>query len=213
MFVEELNEMPVSESFLYAPLVAVPRSKPPDISSALLNERTIFIGYPIQAELVIAQLLYLDHASQKPITIYINSDDSPVNEDPLSSCDIYALNIVDVMSYVKSDIITVNLGKAYGSAALILASGTPGKRLALPNSFTALRQSAVSLELMPAADICIYSKEILKARRQMICMLARCCGKGEDDVLQTIQRGCYMGAQQAVEYGLVDKIIDEYAVN
>ncbi|GIX65126.1 ATP-dependent Clp protease proteolytic subunit [Babesia caballi] len=194
-----------------SPLGGISKSKAPDLSSALLSERTIFVGTPIQttvAHLVIAQLLYLDHTSQKPIKIYINCGDNAVNEDPRTSCEIDALNIVDVMSYVKSDVITLNLGKAYGPASLILAAGTPGKRFVLPRAFTALRQSSASLETMPAEDIRIYSKEILKARKQVAAAFSRFSGKSEAEVLEALQRGRYMDAQEAIAYGLADKVVE-----
>ncbi|KAK1936447.1 ATP-dependent Clp protease proteolytic subunit- related protein 1, chloroplas [Babesia divergens] len=194
---------------------AVQKNKAPDLSSALLSERTIFIGMPIQAmvaHLVISQLLYLDNVCQKPIKIYINCTDNAINEDHTSRSEVDSLSIVDVMSYVKSEIITVNLGQTYGPAALILAAGAPGKRFVLPRSFTALRQSSSSFEMMQAEDISIYSKEILRGRKDFVAALAKYCGKPESDVLETIQHGCYLDAQQTIAYGLADKVLSEYDV-
>lgn len=188
------------------------KNKAPDLSSTLLSERIIFLGYPIHstvAHLVISQLLYLDNVSQKPIKIYINCADEEVEEDPALRPEIDALNIVDVMRYVKSDIITVNFGKAYGSAALILSAGTPGKRFVLPRSFTAVRQPSASLEMMQAEDLRIYSKEILKAREEFVKELAKCCNKPQSTILDTIKRGAYFDAEETIAYGLADKVLND----
>lgn len=187
--------------------------KPPDLNSLLLSERIVFIGLPIQptvAHLIISQLLYLDYDStEKPIKIYINTDDTISDSNELSTSEVGALNIVDVMNYLKNDIITLNLGKAYGPAALILGSGTPGKRFVLPRSYTVLRQLPVSLSFRQAEDISIYSEEILKARKSTVKMLAKICSKTEDEILNKLKCGEYMNAQETVDYGLADKILED----
>lgn len=187
--------------------------KPPDLNSLLLSERIVFIGLPIQptvAHLVISQLLYLDYDSaEKPIKIYINTDDSITDNNELSVSEIGALNIVDVMNYLKNDIITLNLGKAYGPAAVILGSGTPGKRFVLPRSYTVLRQLPVSLSFRQAEDISIYSKEILKARKSTVQVLSKICNKTEDEILTKLKSGEYMNAKETIDYGLADKILDD----
>ncbi|XP_955227.1 ATP-dependent Clp protease proteolytic subunit, putative [Theileria annulata] len=161
------------------------------------------------AHLVISQLLYLDYDSQdKPIKIYINSDNERSNEDGISTSEIDALNIVDVMNYLKNEVITINLGKAYGPAALILASGTPGKRYVLPRSYTLLRQSPTTLSFRQAEDIAIYSREILKARRSVIKVFSKACNKSEEEILEKINVGDYMGSQETVNFGLADKILE-----
>ncbi|UKJ88790.2 ATP-dependent Clp protease proteolytic subunit [Theileria orientalis] len=175
------------------------KSRPPDLPSLLLSERIVYIGYPIQqtvAHLVISQLLYLDYNSQeKPIKIYINSDNEHKKEEGLSTSEIDALNIVDVMNYLKNDVITINLGKAYGPAAIILASGTPGKRYVLPRSYTLLRQSPATISFRQAEDIAIYSDEILKARKAIVNVLSKTCNKETPEILERINRGDYMDSQ------------------
>lgn len=189
------------------------KSRPPDLASLLLSERIVYIGYPIQqtvAHLVISQLLYLDYDSQeKPIKIYINSDNDNSEEDGLSTSEIDALNIVDVMNYLKNEVITINLGKAYGPAAVILASGTPGKRYVLPRSYTLLKQKPTTISFRQAEDIAIYSDEILKARKSIIKVLSTACGRDEAEVLERIVNGEYMDSQDTVNFGLADKILED----
>ncbi|BAM41064.1 ATP-dependent Clp protease proteolytic subunit [Theileria orientalis strain Shintoku] len=179
------------------------KSRPPDLPSLLLSERIVYIGYPIQqtvAHLVISQLLYLDYDSQeKPIKIYINSDNEHTKEEGLSTSEIDALNIVDVINYLKNDVITINLGKAYGPAAIILASGTPGKRYVLPRSYTLLRQSPATISFRQAEDIAIYSDEILKARKAIVNVLSKACNKETSEILERINRGDYMDSQIGAE--------------
>ncbi|EAN31275.2 Clp protease family protein [Theileria parva strain Muguga] len=211
------NSTVVRPRRFYSQLLSLPSSvalktRPPDLPSLLLSERIVYIGYPIQqtvAHLVISQLLYLDYDSQdKPIKIYINSDNERSNEDGISTSEIDALNIVDVMNYLKNEVITINLGKAYGPGALILASGTRGKRFVLPRSYTLLRQSPTTLSFRQAEDIAIYSKEILRARRSVISVFSKVCNKSEEEILEKINIGDYMGAQETVNFGLADKILE-----
>lgn len=171
-----------------------------DLYSRLLKEHIIFLGTPIDdtiANLVCAQLLHLESENpDKDINIYINSPGG----------DITALfAIYDTMQYIKAEITTICFGQAASAAAVLLAAGTKGKRLALPHSRVLLHQPYASGGGQ-ATDIEIQAKEILRIRSLMEQMLADDTGQSVEQISRDIERDKYLTAQEAKEYGIVDEI-------
>ena len=174
-----------------------------DIYSRLLKERIIFLGGIIDdnaANSVIAQLLFLENSDpKKDITIYINSPGGSVTS---------TMAIYDTTRFVKSDISTVCLGMAASGAAVILAAGAKGKRFALPNSEAMIHQ-VVGEAGGQASDIEISAKHILKIKQNLNKILARHTGQKMDKIEKDSDRDYYMSAEEAKNYGLIDKIIEK----
>ncbi|MDP3995531.1 MAG: ATP-dependent Clp endopeptidase proteolytic subunit ClpP [bacterium] len=172
-----------------------------DIYSRLLKERIIFLGSQVSddvANTIIAQLLFLDSQGQeKDIKLYINSPGGSVTA---------GLAIYDTMQYVKSDVSTICVGIAASMAATLLASGAPGKRLSLPNSEIMLHQVMGGAEGQ-ASDIKIRAEHILRLRDRLDKILAKHTGQDLKKIAKDTDRDFFMDAEQAKEYGLIDKII------
>ncbi len=173
-----------------------------DIYSRLLKERIIFLGSPINddvANLVIAQLLFLEAEDpEQDIHLYINSPGGDVNA---------GLGIYDVMQYVRPDVETICMGQAASMGAILLAAGEPGKRFSLRHSRIMIHQPMGGIQGM-AADIQIHAEEILTIRRQMNQILASHTGRTENEVERNTERDRFMSAQEALEYGIIDRIVD-----
>jgi ATP-dependent Clp protease protease subunit len=172
-----------------------------DIYSRLLAERIIFLGTPIDdqiSNLVIAQLLHLESEDpEKDISVYINSPGG----------DVYSgLAIYDTMQFIKPDITTICFGIAMSMGALLLTGGSPGKRLALPNSRMLIHQPSAGFEGQ-ATDIDIHAREILSARERIDEIFARHTGQPVEQVHTDMERDRFFKADEAVEYGLIDKVI------
>jgi ATP-dependent Clp protease, protease subunit len=175
-----------------------------DIYSRLLNERIIFLGTPIDdqvANLVVAQLLHLESEDpEKDISIYINS--------PGGS--IYAgLAIYDTMNFVKPDIATMCVGVAMSMGSLLLAGGTKGKRAVLPNSRILIHQPSAGFEGQ-STEIEIHAREILKVRERIDEIYAQHTGLSQEQVRRDMERDRFFTADQAVEYGLVDRVLESH---
>ena len=174
-----------------------------DIYSRLLKERVIFITGPIEdhmANLVVAQLLFLEAENpEKDINIYINSPGGSVTS---------GMSIYDTMSYIKPDISTLCIGQASSMGAILLTGGTKGKRFALPNSRIMIHQPLGGLQGQ-ATDIEIHAQEILKIRTKLNEILSHHSGKDIDKVSQDTERDNFMSGDEAVKYGLIDKVIDK----
>jgi ATP-dependent Clp protease protease subunit len=175
-----------------------------DIYSRLLSERIIFLGTPIDdqvANLVIAQLLHLESDDpDKDISIYVNSPGG----------DVYSgLAIYDTMQFIKPDITTICFGVAMSMGALLLTGGTKGKRLALPNSRMLIHQPSAGFEGQ-ATDIEIHAREILSARERIDEIFALHTGQPVEQVHTDMERDRFFKADEAVEYGLIDKVIDSH---
>lgn len=173
-----------------------------DIYSRLLKENIIFLGTPIDdnvANLIIAQMLFL--ASEDPerdISLYINSPGGSITA---------GLAILDTMRLIEPDIVTYCLGQAASMGAVLLAAGTKGKRYSLPHSRILIHQPSMSGLAGQATDIDIYAKEILRMRETLNNILADCCGQPPEKVSRDVDRDYIMEPQQALEYGLIDRII------
>jgi ATP-dependent Clp protease protease subunit len=173
-----------------------------DPYTKLFEDRIIFLGTPISddiANAVMAQLLCLQQMdAERDIEIYINSPGGSFT----------ALTaIYDTMRYIKPDVRTVCLGQAASAAAVILAAGTKGKRLALPNSRILIHQPATEGGYGQSSDIEIQAKEILRIRALMEQMLSEDTGKTPEEVSRDIERDKYLTAEQALEYGIIDEVL------
>jgi ATP-dependent Clp protease, protease subunit len=171
-----------------------------DIYSRLLKERIVFLGGPIDdytANLVIAQLLFLEaEDTKKDISLYINSPGGSVTA---------GLAILDTMNYVKPDISTVCVGVAASAAAVILAAGAKGKRFSLPNSEVMIHQPWGGAEGQ-ATDIEIRAKHIIATRERLNKILSKATGQTLDKIEKDVERDYFMTADEAVKYGILDKI-------
>lgn len=173
-----------------------------DIFSLLLSDRIVFINGPIDdltANSVVAQLLYLDSEdSEKDICLYINSPGGSVTA---------GMAIHDTMRYIKAPVHTIGIGLAASMGALILASGN--KRSVLPNTKVMIHQPLVSRDLGgKETDIKILAKDLANTRQMISRILAEHCRKPREVVEQDIENDCYMCAQEALEYGICDNIIN-----
>ena len=177
-----------------------------DIYSRLLNERIIFLGGPIDdytANLIIAQLLYLDHTdSKKDVYLYINSPGGSVTA---------GLAIIDTMNFIKSDVSTICVGIAASMAALILSSGKKGKRFSLPNSEVMIHQVMGGTEGQ-ASDIAINAKHILRTKDTLNKILAQNTNKKIDQVEKDSDRDYWMTSDEAKKYGIIDDIITKQKI-
>lgn len=172
-----------------------------DIYSRLLKERIIFLSGPVTdglANVVIAQLLFLEHEDpKKDIKLYINSPGGSVTA---------GMAIYDAMQYVKPDVSTVCVGMAASMAAVLLAAGKKGKRIALPNSEILLHQVMGGAEGQ-AIEIEITAKQIIKMKNKLNQILSKHTGQSLSKIEKDTDRDFYLGAEEAKEYGVVDEII------
>lgn len=172
-----------------------------DIYSRLLRDRIIFLGSPIDdvsANIIIAQLLFLDSQNSKEdIKLYINSPGGSVTS---------ALAIYDTMQFVRADVSTICVGIAASAAALLLASGAKGKRIALPNSEVMIHQVMGGAQGQ-ATDIDIHARHILKTKERLNEILALHTGQSIAKIAVDAERDFFMSAFEAKKYGIVDKII------
>ena len=172
-----------------------------DIYSRLLKDRIIFIGEQIDehvASLVVAQLLFLEaEDSEKDICIYINSPGGSVTA---------GMAIYDTMQYIKPDVSTICIGMAASMGAFLLSSGTKGKRFALPNAEIMIHQPLGGVNGQ-AEDIKIHAERILKTRDKLNKILAANTGQDLEVIERDTDRDNFMGAAEAAEYGLVDRVI------
>jgi ATP-dependent Clp protease protease subunit len=175
-----------------------------DIYSRLLNERIIFLGTPIDdqvANLVVAQLLHLESEDpEKDISIYINSPGGSIYS---------GLAIYDTMNFVKPDIATMCVGVAMSMGSLLLTAGTKGKRAVLPNSRILIHQPSAGFEGQ-STDIEIHAREILKVRESIDEIYASHTGLSQEQVRRDMERDRFFTAEQAVEYGLVDRVLESH---
>ena len=174
-----------------------------DIYSRLLKERIIFLIGPVDdhtANLVVAQLLFLESENpDKDIYFYINSPGGSVTA---------GLSIYDTMKFIKPDVQTLCLGQAASMGAFLLSVGTKGKRFALPNSRVMIHQPLISGGLGgQASDIEIHARELLKLKEKLNQMLAEHTGKPLEQIERDTDRDNFMSAQEAADYGLIDKVI------
>ncbi|MBQ2980790.1 MAG: ATP-dependent Clp endopeptidase proteolytic subunit ClpP [Lachnospiraceae bacterium] len=174
-----------------------------DIYSRLLKDRIIFLGEEVNettASLVVAQLLFLESEdSTKDINLYINSPGGSVTA---------GMAIYDTMQYIKCDVSTICIGMAASMGAFLLAGGAKGKRYALPNAEIMIHQPLGGAQGQ-ATEIEIAAKHILKTKQKLNQMIADNCGKSVEEVANDTDRDNWMSAEEAVAYGLIDKIVEK----
>ena len=176
-----------------------------DIYSRLLNDRIIMLSDPIDdavASVVVAQLLYLESQDpEKDIDLYINSPGGSITA---------GMAIYDTMQYIKCDVSTICIGMAASMGAFLLSSGAKGKRFSLPNSEIMIHQPLIGGGGLSGqcTDIKIHSDHLVKTRDKMNHILAANTGKSIEQIATDTERDNYLSAQEALEYGLVDKVIE-----
>ena len=173
-----------------------------DIYSRLLNERIVFLGTPVDdqiANLVVAQLLHLESEDpDKDISLYINSPGGSV----------YAgLAIYDTMQFIKPDVQTICVGMAMSMGAVILAGGAKGKRMALPHSKILIHQGSAGFHGQPT-DIEIQAREVINLKRLMEEIMSKHTTQDLEKVAKDMDRDYYMTAQEALDYGIIDTVIE-----
>ncbi len=173
-----------------------------DIFSRLLKDRIVFVDGEINdatADLVVAQLLFLESENpDKDINMYINSPGGSVTA---------GLAIYDTMQYVHCPIQTICLGQAASMAAILLAGGTKGKRIALPSSRVMIHQPRGGVGGQES-DIAIQAKEIIRLKQLSIQYLAKATGQSEKTIAKDMERDFYMSAKDALEYGIIDQVME-----
>jgi len=174
-----------------------------DIYSRLLKDRIIFLGEVIEehlANLVVAQMLFLESEDpEKDINLYINSPGGSVTA---------GLGIYDTMQYIKCPVSTICVGQAASMAAVLLAAGTEGKRIALPNSRIMLHQPLGGVQGQ-ATDIEIHAREIKNIRDRLNQIIAKHTNQDIEKVARDTDRDFFMSAEEALSYGIVDKVIEK----
>ncbi len=172
-----------------------------DIYSRLLNDRIIFLADEVNdatANLVVAQLLYLDAIdSEKDINLYINSPGGSITA---------GMAIYDTMNFIKSDVSTICVGMAASMGAFLLTAGAKGKRYALPNSEIMIHQPLGGFQGQ-ATDIKIHADRIIKMKKKLNGILAEATGQSLETIEKDTERDNFMSAEEALKYGLIDKII------
>ena len=172
-----------------------------DIFSRLLNDRIIFLGEEVNdttASLVVAQMLFLEGADpDKDISLYINSPGGSITA---------GMAIYDTMQYIKCDVSTICVGMAASMGAFLLAAGAKGKRLALPNSEIMIHQPLGGTQGQ-ATDIKIHADRIIRIREKLNTILSERTGKPLDVIERDTDRDNFLSAQEALEYGLIDRVI------
>ena len=176
-----------------------------DIYSRLLNDRIVFLSDEVNdvtASLVVAQLLYLEAQDpDKDISLYINSPGGSISA---------GMAIYDTMNFIKCDVSTICVGMAASMGAFLLAAGAEGKRFALPNSEIMIHQPLGGTQGQ-ASDIKIQAEHILKIRKKLNEMLAKKTGKSIEEIERDTDRDNWLSADEAKEYGLIDKVIEKRA--
>ena len=196
------------------------RTPPPDLPSLLLKERIVYLGLPLVSpdeykdqlgvdvtELIVAQLLYLQFEDrQKPIFMYINSTGTSWYGGDAIGYETEAFAICDTISYIEPPVHTICIGQAMGTAAMILSAGTKGFRASLPNATLILHQARQGARGQ-ATDIQIRAKEVLANKKMMLEILSQNTGQDPNKLAKDTDRMFYMTPEEAVEYGLIDKVL------
>lgn len=182
---------------------------PPDLASYLYKNRIVYLGMslvPSVTELMVAEFLYLQYEDEKkPIYLYINSTGTTKGGEKLGY-ETEALAIYDLMRYIKCPIFTLAVGNAWGEAALLLAAGAKGNRSALPSSTIMIRQPIARFQGQ-ATDVNLARKEITRVKIELVNLLAKHTEKTPEQIEADIQRPKYFSPTEAVEYGIIDKVL------
>ncbi len=203
-FLVNNSQMPAPEGLGYIPMVIEQSGRGErsyDIYSRLLKERVIFLVGPVNdmsANLVVAQLLFLEAENpDKDISLYINSPGGSVTA---------GMSIYDTMQFIKPDVSTLCIGQAASMGAFLLAAGAKGKRFSLPNSRVMIHQPSGGFSGQ-STDIQIHAKEIMYLREKLNAILASHTGRSTEEIDRDTERDNFMGAEDSVKYGMIDKVI------
>ena len=197
------------------------RTPPPDLPSLLLKERIVYLGLPLVSpdeykeqigvdvtELIVAQLLFLQFDDpEKPIYMYINSTGTSWYGGDSIGFETEAFAICDTMNYIKPPVHTICIGQAMGTAAMILSSGAKGFRASLPHATIILHQARQGAQGQ-ATDIQIRAQEVLENKKAVLEILAKNTGQSPEKLAKDTDRMLYMTPQDAMEYGLIDKVLE-----
>lgn len=172
-----------------------------DIYSRLLKDRIVFLGEEVNdvsASLVIAQMLFLEAEDpDKDIALYINSPGGSISS---------GMAIYDTMQFIKPDVSTICVGMAASMGAFLLSAGTKGKRYALPNAEIMIHQPSGGMQ-GPATDMAIYAERILKSKKKLNAILSEKTGQPLEKIEKDVERDYFMSADEAKDYGIIDKVI------
>jgi len=193
-----------------------PAGSPPDIPSMLLESRICYLGLtivPQVAELTIAQLLWLGYDNpSKPIYLYINSTGTQTaTKRPVGSeLDSYA--ILDTLRYIRPEVQTVCIGKAFGTAAMLLASGTKGRRYSLPHSSIMTTPPRTAREMDTVTNLMVRANELNQVTDTYIDLMTEFTGNSREQMQKDLGRTRYFTPESAMQYGLIDRVIDEQKI-
>ncbi|AFP65239.1 ATP-dependent Clp protease proteolytic subunit (nucleomorph) [Chroomonas mesostigmatica CCMP1168] len=184
---------------------------PPDLPSLLLHNRIVYLGMPLVpavTELIVAEFLYLQYENaEKPIFMYLNSTGTSNPDGSSAGFETEAFAIADTMNYIKPPVHTICVGQALGTCAMLLSSGEPGQRSALPNATIMVHQPRTQARGQ-ASDIAIKAREVLYNRKQCFEIIAKTSGQSLQKVMKDASRTKYLSPKEAVEYGIIDKILE-----
>jgi ATP-dependent Clp protease protease subunit len=184
---------------------------PPDLPSLLLHNRIVYLGMPLVpavTELIVAEFLFLQYENaEKPVFMYLNSTGTSNPDGSSAGFETEAFAIADTMNYIKPPVHTICVGQAFGTSAMLLSSGEPGHRAALPNATIMIHQPR-SQARGQASDIAIKAREVLYNRKQCFEIIAKASGQSLQKVMKDASRTKYLSPQEAVEYGIIDKILE-----
>nr|UXY87054.1 ATP-dependent Clp protease proteolytic subunit [Cryptomonas sp.] len=184
---------------------------PPDLPSLLLHNRIVYLGMPLVpavTELIVAEFLFLQYEnSEKPVFMYLNSTGTSNPDGSSAGFETEAFAIADTMSYIRPPVHTICVGQAFGTSAMLLSSGEPCHRAALPNATIMIHQPR-SQARGQASDIAIKAREVLYNRKQCFEIIAKTSGQSLQKVMKDASRTKYLSPQEAIEYGIIDKILE-----
>lgn len=190
---------------------AAPGQAPPDLPSLLLDGRICYIGMPLVpavTELVISELLWLNYsAPEKPVYVYLNSIGSQGPDGQAVGFETEAYAILDTLAYIRPEIHTLVVGQAYGNAAMILASGKKGSRFSLPNARIMTAPPRMNRSFGSVSNMMIKANELEYNTQSYVDFLAQYTGREKEQVRKDIGRNRYFTPPQAIEYGLIDRIV------
>jgi len=191
----------------------VPSQAPPDLPSLLLNSRICYLGMPITesvTEIIIAQLLWLGYENpQKPVYMYINSTGSQSMRKTPIAHENNAYAILDTMRYIRCEIQTVCIGKAFGTGAMLLAAGTKGRRHSLPHASIMTTPPKMNRTMDPVTNLMIKANELNDITDTYIDLMTEFTGHDREKLVNDLGRTRYFTPEKAIEYGIVDKIVQE----
>lgn len=188
-----------------------PQSPPPDLPSLLCDQRILFLGMPLVpsvTELLVAELLFMNYDKpDKPIFMYINSSGSQTPEGEPVALDSEAFAILDTMQYVDAEVQTVCIQKAHGNAMLLLAGGAKGKRFSFPNASLMTTPPRIGRNQDSVSNLMIKANELENTTSNFIDSMQEFTGQPREQVEKDMSRTRYFTAEQAIEYGLIDRVV------